>query len=127
MPFVQRRLPILTDYNTHLVWRFRIRFYANGVIATGNAVKDKHGKVIKFETVEAHDTDEGSETQWRTVSKKYTIGHPFRSSDVGRNITQTLYGDISLPTSTRPSADARTRTADNLQQTAVADPSTKSK
>lgn len=50
------------------------------MIATGKVIKDpKTGKVTWFQTVEAHDTDEGSEVCWRKVEKQYTIGHPFRN------------------------------------------------
>jgi hypothetical protein len=86
------------------------------MIATGNVRRDAKGNVTEFQTYEAHSTSEGVIVNWRKVSRQYTIGHPFRSSDVGKEKVY-FRGWQGIRILSTPSTDARTRTMDNLQQT----------
>ena len=51
------------------------------MIATGNVKKNQAGDVTEYETMEANSGKVGSVKMWRTVDKKSTIGHPFRTTD----------------------------------------------
>ncbi len=85
------------------------------MIATGN-VRTVNGKVTEFETYEANSTQEGSITKWRPVSKIYTIGHPFRTSDTGRTLVIPVGWGLHVFKLPLPSSNPETRTRENLQQ-----------
>jgi RHS repeat-associated protein len=99
----------------------------NHVMIFTGLVRMKNGKVVEFQTVEAMDTKNGVKYAWHNAdSKKYTVGHPFRSTDTGSTIQGGHFGGGSWKLA-NPSQDPEKRTEDNVEQTEEIKKETKKK
>lgn len=95
------------------------------MVATGNVKLNAKGQVAEFETLEANSTDVGTVRMWRKVETKYTIAHPFRTTDKATSIQSV--GIFPVPEIKSEDGAKRgsynrmaiKRVKDNLKQTVV--------
>lgn len=89
------------------------------MIASGRIKVDKNGKVIAFQTLEANDTEHGSIIKWRNVDESYTIGHPFRKTDITTKEIDVIDDITKLTTKKTVDLNGEERTEKNLEQEVV--------